>query len=280
MNMFSSSKGRGWYMSIFVITHKYVEGAPVLDPSYKWLYVGGYRVEDHCKGYLYDNIGQDNISIKNANFCELTGLYWIWHNCNENIKGLVHYRRFFTKNVWSESEKFFYTGQEMDEMLKKYDMIVGDRRYFAYGNIANHYARLHVGDDLECVRMAIHRLFDGEYSEAFDIAFSKNYLFPYNMFVAPKEIFDSYAEWLFRVLFELERDIDFKKYNDYQARVFGFLSERLLNVWIIKNNIAFKELPIIQIGTRVRYKIRTELEKTFKMPLDFLAKIDKMVEKL
>lgn len=34
-------------------------------------------------GYLKDNVG-DNISEKNPNYCELTGLYWIF-----NVLGFV-----------------------------------------------------------------------------------------------------------------------------------------------------------------------------------------------
>lgn len=30
-------------------------------------------------GYIGDNTG-DNISLRNPNYCELTGLYWAWKN--------------------------------------------------------------------------------------------------------------------------------------------------------------------------------------------------------
>ena len=56
----------------------------------------GAEGKEKIEGYTQDNTG-DNISSKNPYFCELTGLYWAWKNLDADYKGLVHYRRYFTK---------------------------------------------------------------------------------------------------------------------------------------------------------------------------------------
>ena len=50
------------------------------------------------------------------------------------------------------------------------------------------------------------------------------------MMIMKKKYFDEYCEWLFDILFELEKRLDISGYSDYDARVFGFVSERLLDV--------------------------------------------------
>ena len=63
---------------IYIAAHKKFN-VPQLD-NYAVLQVGAQGKEN--LGYLQDNTG-DNISYKNPNFCELTGLYWIWKNCDD-----------------------------------------------------------------------------------------------------------------------------------------------------------------------------------------------------
>ena len=72
------------------------------DPVYFPLHVGAEGKAD--LGYVKDNSG-DNISVKNPNFCELTGLYWAWKNLEADYVGLVHYRRYFTHKEVCNIEK-------------------------------------------------------------------------------------------------------------------------------------------------------------------------------
>ena len=62
-----------------------------------------------------------------------------------------------------------------------------------------------------------------------------------------KEIMNSYLEWMFDILFKLENVLDISNYSVNDRRVFGFVSERLLDVWLITNNINYTELPVINM---------------------------------
>ena len=67
----------------------------------------------------------------------------------------------------------------------------------------------------------------------------------FNMFIMKKELADQYCEWLFDVLFELEKRLDISSYSANDQRVFGFVSERLLDVWLEENKVKYRDIPYI-----------------------------------
>ena len=108
----------------------------------------------------------------------------------------------------------------------------------------NSYSERHVREDMELTRQTIEDVCP-EYTAAFDCVMKKHELFYANVLICKKKILNKYAQWLFTVLFELEKKIDLNKYEDpYQARVFGFLAERLLNVWVVHKKLRVKEFPL------------------------------------
>lgn len=231
--------------TIFVITHK--EVSPITDnPIYRFLQVGAFN-KPHFAEFA-DDTG-DNISCKNNTFCELTGQYWIWKNYTDSdIVGLCHYRRYFfnglnfIKIILSGKNQEPIDGNYIDKALKHHQMIVrySFRGRFVAGTIYNYYSKHHYRKDMDTARKVLHDIFP-DYLESFDKVIFGYKIHPCNMIICRKEIFDSYSEWLFKVLFRLEQEIDISDYDDYQKRVFGFLSERLLRVWIVKNHISIKE---------------------------------------
>ena len=66
-----------------------------------------------------------------------------------------------------------------------------------------------------------------------------------NIMICKKELFDKYAEWLFKILEGVESEIDTDFSSKAEARVYGYMSELLLNVWCIKNKLRIKHYSMI-----------------------------------
>lgn len=235
---------------IYIATHKKFN-VPNLN-GYCALQVGAEGKEKY--GYLRDNIG-NHISGKNANYCELTGLYWIWKNTDDSYKGLVHYRRYFGRNNLSNKISDICSYEYLLNCLKSVDIVLPYVEYFkqnAKEEILLHCCTEEIFDKL---RQIIETKYP-DYIETYDRYFNENKASLFNMLFCKREIFDAYCEWLFSILFVLEKQVDLAKLNTYQQRLYGFLSERLLNVWVIKNKMVVKHLPVIHMELPVFDRIR------------------------
>ena len=62
-----------------------------------------------------------------------------------------------------------------------------------------------------------------------------------------KDLLNKYCEWLFDILFELEKKVDNSKYDAFHARFYGRVSELLLDVWISTNNLKYEEIKVIDM---------------------------------
>lgn len=180
-------------------------------------------------GYQRDDAGE-NISTKNPTYCELTGLYWMWKNAKDDeVLGLCHYRRYFDSSV------------DYAKLLEACDVILPEPIYFQVP-LRVEYCCAHVCEDYQALREAVASV-SPDYLQAFDEAMDDNLLSPYNMFIAPREFVDAYCSWLFSVLAEVEKNVKLSPYP-YQRRVFGFMSERMMQVFVRKNNLRVKRIPV------------------------------------
>ncbi|OQK15844.1 exopolysaccharide biosynthesis protein [Methyloprofundus sedimenti] len=197
----------------------------------------------------FDATGDDtgtNISSKNNTFCELTALYWAWKNgffkgCE--FCGLVHYRRYFKGSGETLNGKQILSEGDILKYLEEYDVLMPKKRHYYIETVASHYAHAHYQKDMLMTRRII-ALQESDYLNTFDALMSKRSLYLFNMFVMSPKHFNAYMDWLFPLLFTVEDNIDIQGYDNHQIRVFGYISERLFNVWILKNNLRVKELAI------------------------------------
>ena len=195
-------------------------------------------------GYTPDNTG-DNISLKNPNYCELTGLYWAWKNLDAEYYGLAHYRRHFSNGSHSRDKwERIISQAEHEKKLSEYDVLLPKPRNYWIESTYSHYSHAHHAVDLDTTRAILEERYP-EYIPAFDKVMGLPVGHRFNMFVMKKKYFDRWCAFLFDVLFELEKRLDISSYNQNDARVFGFVAERLIDVWLITNKVRYKDMPYV-----------------------------------
>lgn len=221
-------------------------------PENKSLYmpvlVGAKRNYKRDIHFQRDDEGE-NISYKNPNYNELTAVYWAWKNLKGvDAVGLVHYRRLFLSR---SSKRNPLEKEEINELFKSSDVILPKKRHYYIETNRSHYIHAHNAHPLDETRKVIAKYYS-DYLPEFDTVMKKRSAHMFNMFVMKKKYFDSYCEWLFDVLFKLEKRVDISDYSVTEARVYGYISELLMDVWISHNSIDFSEVKWKQLG-KVKY---------------------------
>lgn len=228
---------------IYVVTHKQVDICE--NNGFVPIAVGGADL--HYQNGLSDNSGE-NISNKNPNYCELTALYWIWKNrLDEEYSGLCHYRRYFYRTIFHQKPMTYDMCQSY---MKHYDVILPYPKAWIGQTVAGWY----IYDEgrqseLDLLREVVLEKYP-EYLESYDETMNSYEAFYYNMFFMPTNLLNNYCSWLFDILFEVEKRINLDGYTKKQARIFGYLSERLFNVWINynKKSVRVKFFPVFMTG--------------------------------
>lgn len=213
-----------------------------------------------------DNTGE-NISNKNPNYCELTAQYWAWKNYdklgNPDYIGFMHYRRHLNFNIkknFSQSKwgtvhhncldntyisKFGLNEENIKNVLSQYDIITAQAWDVTNAKSKNnfyHYAtsdsKLHIKDYETAINVLIKKY--PEYKESIEKYNSSTLGYYTNIFIMKKDIFHSYASWLFDILFALEKQTDVSNYNFQEARIYGYISEWLFGIWLTHNLSKYK----------------------------------------
>lgn len=233
------------HMDIKVIVAAHKPYRMPQDSMYLPLHVGR-ALTDQDLGWQGDNIG-DNLSLKNPYYCELTGLYWAWKNLKADAVGLVHYRRFFRgggrANLTCRPDKKWdniLTHAEAEELLSRYPIILPKKRHYYIETIESQYAHAHNIEHLRKVHEIIQE-YHSDYLEAFDKHMNERSGHMFNMFIMRYDYFCQYCSWLFDILFRLEESLENKD------RILGFMGERLLDVWILKNKKTYIEKKILYV---------------------------------
>ena len=256
---------------ILIATHKPI--SIIESEIFKPTQVGTSLQDYTIKGsYYLDNVG-DHISEKNSTFNELTAIYWAWKNLKDvDVIGLMHYRRFldiyYKKPLFKKEIKDVLkiikntdknllklnntkkTEKKIVSFLQQNDVLLANPAFCSIDNnfasIEEDYKKNHLPEDWDICMSVVKKKFP-EYEESIETFLQKgNKFYIGNMFIAKKKWFDNFCNWLFFILFEVEKRIKISD-DPYQKRVIGFLSERLFTLYILHNNFKVKEFPILFI---------------------------------
>lgn len=245
----------------------------------------GKAISNVNLGIQGDDTG-NNISEKNGSYCELTAMYWAWKNMKGvDYIGLCHYRRYF--NMKKGSRFCLPYKISMPESINDFDcsipahvkknlqdddcIILAKEKCFRYPLYID-YSIFHNSDDLRVLDSIIRSRGDKKYIDAFNkVMYRKNKLSPYNMFIMPWPIFEDYCKWLFDTLKGVEDSVNIESYSHYQKRIFGYMSERLLNVYVEANNLKSKKYPIIWFADTEQMTIKTILRHYFRNALNSIS---------
>lgn len=239
VNQDYARKSKIW---VVVATHKAFDMPK--DKMYIPLHVGAEGKTDENGnpldlGFQKDNAGE-NISEKNAQFCELTGLYWAWKNLDSDYIGLVHYRRHFqgvgrkSKNDDLFEQVLSY--KQLRPFLGDVKVIVPKKRHYYIETLEQHYAHNHFIKELDTAKEVMIEKYP-EYKDAYDKAIHRTWGYMFNMMILSKDLLDEYCTWLFDILFEMTDRLNkesegSEELSSFENRFPGRVSERIFNVWL------------------------------------------------
>lgn len=245
-------------ITIYVCHHK--PGYMVSDEVFRPIQVGA-ALSGSKLCSITDSQGT-SISERNKEFCELTAIYWAWKNDLESEWiGLMHYRRYLAfapvrvrvdihgcANFDTlDDASAFQTGLDAEavqrhlEFNPKLKAILPTRwsvKQGGFDSLKEHYTKsdYHYEKDLATVRDVICEKYPN-FSSAFDKVMAGDSGYFTNVFVLRRDLYNNYCEWLFDILFEVERRTDLTNYSTPAKRVFGYLAERLFNVYLETINL-------------------------------------------
>ncbi len=236
---------------------------------------------------LGDDTG-DNISNKRNFLGEFTVQYWAWKNIDADYYGLCHYRRYlsFSDQIYETKyavDKFNGTvyhneiieeyldeesvkkynllnAEHMREVIERYDVITSEwcditKMYHAKGfcNSVKEYWLKTEGILLPHNTINIlEKIIMEDYPEMSSILneyFGGKRHLGYNCFLMKKAIFEEYNQFLFDILFKIEKEIkDIEYFDELMSRVCAYVGEILYGMYIYfleKKSLNIKHLQLV-----------------------------------
>lgn len=253
-------------IKIYVACHK---KSPV--PKHPFLFpiqVGAALTQERFPGMIPDDAGE-NISAWNRSYCELTAQYWAWKNDTATWQGLFHYRRYLdfrrlypsntrVRPYWiarTPTEPVLqgagYEPEHLLEQLHSYEAViplpeeVGMTAEQQYATAPHHHIH-----DLHLMMDLLRQDSPQDWRAAEEYLNGTRLLFG-NIFLMRRHLLERYCTWLFPLLARYDEQKKVEGYSPQALRVDGYLAERLLGVFLTRQqkNVSIAYVPRIHFAS-------------------------------
>lgn len=173
---------------------------------------------------LKDNNG-DNISEKNNNYSELTGMYWLWKNVKSEYKGLFHYRRYLLlkKEKPTNIKELDYKEEDVLNFFKDYDILVPERIGSSKNTLEEEYKKSHISQDWDKMKEVIKELYPDYYNIALE-EFNQRKFYLLNMLITRAEILMDIVSGYLIFYLRLRKELKFQLIHIKQESFDFFLN--------------------------------------------------------
>lgn len=228
-------------LKIYICCHKDYEDVGITNPCYSL--ISDKDIKNNSSLELIKSDG----ALDNRLWSELSHIYYVWKHpeLQTDWIGFCHYRRYF---------------DFMNDIPELTKPVTVKAQINILNNFMAYYINHNAMDLLQLIILT--KKSKPEYCEAILRMCDSHRYYPYNMFILPKEMFNDMCELIFGLLFKYDKALhvennyenmlmhiaDFRELyiekhikdnmpNDdykYQARLYGFLSERIMTAYIMK----------------------------------------------
>ena len=185
----------------------------------------------------------------------------MWKNCNADIQGLYHYRRYISgQNLkgqfisnWNQINtsnpndiaRMALARSEIISALENCDIILAAPiAYDSVMTMGEMFRNACYWKDIRELYRVIEEKYP-DYVPSLEYALSLNHYYGCNMFIARRDFVDGYCAWLFDILGETEKGISLEGYDTQHKRIYGYFSEHLLNVYVHRHNLRVRSFTRI-----------------------------------
>ena len=267
-------------IKIFVSHRIDLDSETIDNPLYIPVRCGAVYDERENVTMLGDDTG-DNISEKRMSFCEYTVMYWAWKNVKADYYGLCHYRRYLSfstspKEEWNE-QRFYYEGILNKATAKEHGLLNTENLISEFKKndittsityettnvpiipkcttvrelFCNHPELLTSNEALDATLDIVKKKFP-QYFSSLQAELNSHLHRGFNCFVMKKDLFDQMCEYIFGILFELDRLQESGEIEQSNPREMGYIGEILYGSFIRwaygKKENKIKEQHIVLFG--------------------------------